>query len=130
MKTLPTINYQLIATNGMHHACRFNNVHLSTAARLGLTVVRVPSYSPNAIAEHTLALILALNRNIPRAYNRVRDRNFSLSGLVGFDLAGKTAGVVGTGRIGAIVARILWHLRCNVLAVDMREVRESTTLER
>ena len=84
--------------------------------------MRVPSYSPNAIAEHTLALILARNRNIPRAYNRVRDRNFSLSGLVGFDLAGKTAGVVGTGRIGAIVARLLWHLRCNVLAYDIREV--------
>lgn len=85
--------------------------------------MRVPAYSPNAVAEHTLALILALNRNIHRAYNRVRDRNFALSGLVGFDLAGKTAGVVGTGRIGTIVARLLWHLRCRVLAVDMYEVR-------
>jgi D-lactate dehydrogenase len=84
-------------------------------------VLRVPSYSPNAVAEHTIALILALNRNIPRAYNRVRDGNFSLDGLVGFDLAGKTAGVVGTGRIGSIVARLLWHLRCRVLAVDARQ---------
>ncbi len=97
----------------------FNNVDLAAAAELGMRVVRVPAYSPNAVAEHTLALILALNRNIHRAYNRVRDGNFSLDGLVGFDLAGKTAGVIGTGRIGMIVARLLWHLRCNVLAVDM-----------
>ena len=96
----------------------YNNVDLDAARRLGLVVVRVPAYSPNAVAEHTLALILALNRRIHRAYNRVRDGNFSLDGLVGFDLAGKTAGVVGTGRIGAIVARLLWHLRCRVLAAD------------
>jgi D-lactate dehydrogenase len=96
----------------------YNNVDLDAAARLGLPVVHVPAYSPNAVAEHTLALILALNRRIHRAYNRVRDGNFALDGLVGFDLAGKTAGVVGTGRIGAIVARLLWHLRCRVLAVD------------
>ena len=96
----------------------YNNVDLDAARRLGLVVVHVPAYSPNAVAEHTLALILALNRRIHRAYNRVRDGNFSLEGLVGFDLAGKTAGVVGTGRIGAIVARLLWHLRCRVLAVD------------
>lgn len=96
----------------------FNNVDLAEAERHGLTVVRVPAYSPNAVAEHTLALILSLNRHIPRAANRVRDGNFSLDGLVGFDLAGKTAGVVGTGRIGRIVARLLWHLRCKVLAHD------------
>jgi D-lactate dehydrogenase len=96
----------------------YNNVDLHMAAHLGLPVVHVPAYSPNAVAEHTIALILALNRRIHRAYNRVRDGNFALDGLVGFDLAGKTAGVVGTGRIGMIVARLLWHLRCNVLAVD------------
>jgi D-lactate dehydrogenase len=96
----------------------YNHVDLQAAERLGLVVVHVPAYSPNAVAEHTLALILALNRRIHRAYNRVRDGNFSLDGLVGFDLAGKTAGVVGTGRIGVIVARLLWHLRCRVLAVD------------
>ncbi len=99
----------------------FNNVDLDAARRHGMTVVRVPAYSPNAVAEHTLAMILALNRRIHRAYNRVRDGNFSLDGLVGFDLAGKTVGVVGTGKIGAIVARLLWHLRCRVLAVDMFE---------
>lgn len=97
----------------------FNNVDLAAAAAHGVTVVRVPAYSPNAVAEHTLALILALNRNIHRAYNRVRDGNFALDGLVGFDLAGKTVGVIGTGRIGVIVARLLWHLRCEVLATDV-----------
>lgn len=97
----------------------FNNVDLEAARRHGVTVVRVPAYSPNAVAEHTLALILSLNRGIHRAYNRVRDGNFSLDGLVGFDVAGKTVAVIGTGRIGRIVARLLWHLRCRVLAVDV-----------
>ena len=96
----------------------YNNVDLRAAADLGVTVVRVPSYSPNAVAEHTLALMLGLNRHIHRAHNRVRDGNFSLDGLVGFDMAGKTAAVIGTGKIGAILARLLWHLRCEVLAVD------------
>jgi D-lactate dehydrogenase len=96
----------------------FNNVDLDAAGRLGMTVVRVPAYSPNAVAEHTIALILALNRRIYKAYNRVRDGNFSLDGLVGFDLAGTTAGIVGTGRIGALVARLLWHFRCEVICHD------------
>jgi D-lactate dehydrogenase len=112
---------QLAAVGVRHVALRsagFNHVDLLAAQRLGLSVVRVPAYSPNAVAEHTIALILALNRRIHRAYNRVRDRNFSLEGLVGFDLRGKVAGVVGTGQIGALVARLLWHFRCRVLAVD------------
>jgi D-lactate dehydrogenase len=96
----------------------FNNVDLSAAQRLGMSVARVPAYSPNAVAEHTIALILALNRHVHRAYNRVREGNFSLDGLVGFDLAGKTAGIVGTGRIGALVARLLWHFRCEVICFD------------
>lgn len=96
----------------------YNNVDVEAARRLGITVVRVPAYSPNAVAEHTIALMLGLNRNIHRAHARVRDGNFSLEGLVGFDMAGKTAAVIGTGQIGAIVARLLWHLRCDVLAVD------------
>ena len=99
----------------------FNNVDLDAAAQLGLTIVHVPAYSPNAVAEHTIALILALNRHVHRAYNRVRDGNFSLEGLVGFDLAGKTAGIVGTGRIGALVARLLWHFRCEVICSDPNE---------
>lgn len=113
---------EALAAGGTHtvalRCAGFNNIDLEAAARLGIAVVRVPAYSPNAVAEHTIALILALNRRIHRAYNRVRDGNFALDGLVGFDLAGKTAAVIGTGRIGGIVARLLWHLRCKVLAVD------------
>ncbi|MEM8747156.1 MAG: 2-hydroxyacid dehydrogenase [Actinomycetota bacterium] len=96
----------------------FNNVDVERAHALGIRVVRVPAYSPNAVAEHTLALMLTLNRQIHRAHNRVRDGNFSLQGLVGFDMAGKRAAVIGTGHIGRIVARLLWHLRCDVVAVD------------
>ena len=113
---------ELLAASGTRcvalRCAGFNNVDLEAADRLGLTVVRVPAYSPNAVAEHTLALMLTLNRKIHRAHNRVRDRNFSLDGLVGFDMAGKTAAVIGTGQIGTIVARLLWHLRCEVVAFD------------
>ena len=96
----------------------FNNVDLNAAKDLGLAVSRVPSYSPHAVAEHTVALILALNRKIHRAYNRVREFNFSLSGLVGFDLCGKTAGILGTGKTGRIVAEILRGFRMRVVASD------------
>ena len=82
----------------------FNNVDLKAAGRLGLTVARVPAYSPFAVAEHAMALILTLNRKIHRAYNRVREGNFALQGLLGFDLHGKTIGVVGTGKIGDLAA--------------------------
>ena len=85
--------------------------------------LRVPAYSPHAVAEHTVALILALNRKIHRAYNRVREGNFALDGLLGFDLHGKTAGIVGTGEIGAVVARILSGFGCRVLAYDVRPNR-------
>ena len=98
----------------------FNNVDLAAAEEHGLHVVRVPAYSPHAVAEHTLALILALNRKIHRAYNRVREGNFALDGLLGFDLHGRTAGVVGTGQIGAVVARILLGFGCRVIAHDLR----------
>jgi D-lactate dehydrogenase len=96
----------------------FNHVDLDAAARLGLVVVRVPEYSPHAVAEHTVALVLALNRKLHRAYNRVREANFSLEGLVGFDLFGKTCGIVGTGRIGMVVARILRGFGCRLVAFD------------
>jgi D-lactate dehydrogenase len=96
----------------------FNNVDLDAARELGVTVTRVPSYSPHAVAEHTIALILTLNRKIHRAFNRVRELNFSLSGLVGFDLYGKTAGILGTGKIGSIVGEILRGFRMRVLAFD------------
>jgi D-lactate dehydrogenase len=96
----------------------FNNVDLIAADDLGLTVVRVPAYSPHAVAEHTVGLILALNRRIPRAYNRVRDGNFALNGLLGFVLRGRTVGIVGTGKIGAAVAEIMLGFGCRVLASD------------
>jgi D-lactate dehydrogenase len=98
----------------------FNNVDLKAARELGLTVTRVPAYSPHAVAEHTVALLLALNRRIPRAYHRVRDHNFSLAGLVGFDLCGKTVGIVGTGKIGRLTAQILRGFGMNVLAYDVQ----------
>jgi D-lactate dehydrogenase len=97
----------------------FNNVDLKAAKELNLTVARVPSYSPHAVAEHAIALILALNRKIHRAFNRVREFNFSLNGLVGFDLYGKTAGIVGTGKTGRIVAEILRGFGMRVLAFDV-----------
>lgn len=106
----------------------FNNVDLPAAARAGLTVVRVPEYSPHAVAEHAVALILALNRKIHRAYARVREWNFSLEGLVGFDLHGKTVGVVGTGRIGQAAARIFHGFGCQVLAYDVAPDAELTAL--
>lgn len=96
----------------------FNNVDLEAAAAHDIAVARVPAYSPSAIAEHTIALMLTLIRKTHRAYNRVREGNFSLDGLLGFDLAGKTVGIVGTGRIGACVAEILLGFRCKVLAND------------
>ncbi len=98
----------------------FNHVDLAAAQRLGLTVVRVPRYSPHAVAEHCVGLILALNRNIHRAYNRVRESNFSLGGLLGFDLHGRTVGVVGTGEIGARFAEIMAGFGTSILAADPR----------
>lgn len=96
----------------------FNNVDLTAAARHNIPVVRVPAYSPYAVAEHALALVLALNRQIHRAYCRVREGNFSLDGLMGFDLHGQTAGVVGTGKIGELLAGMLQALGCRVVAFD------------
>lgn len=96
----------------------YNHVDLEAAAELGLRVVRVPAYSPHAVAEHAVALILSLDRKIHRAYQRVREGNFGLEGLVGFDLHGKTVGVIGTGKIGAAFASIMHGFGCRVLAYD------------
>lgn len=106
----------------------FNHVDLDAAQRNGIKVARVPAYSPYAVAEHTVGLILALNRNLPRAYNRVRDGNFVLDGLLGFDLHGKTVGIVGTGQIGAVTARILHGFGCRLLLHDVRENNECLRL--
>ncbi|MFN2286917.1 MAG: 2-hydroxyacid dehydrogenase [Chromatocurvus sp.] len=100
----------------------FNRVDLARADALGIRVVRVPAYSPHAVAEHTLALLLALNRHIHRAHNRVREGNFSLDGLMGVDIHGLTAGIVGAGKIGFNVARILRGFGCRVLVHDSRSV--------
>jgi D-lactate dehydrogenase len=96
----------------------FNNVDLEATRRVGLTVVRVPAYSPYSVAEHTVGLILALNRKLHRAYNRVREGNFALGGLLGFDLHGKTVGVIGLGRIGQVFTRIMMGFGCTVLCYD------------
>lgn len=98
----------------------YNHVDLAAAGRLGFQVARVPGYSPHAVAEHTVALILALARKLHKAYNRVREGNFALEGLLGIELVDRTAGVVGTGKIGALVARILSGFGCRVVAHDVR----------
>jgi len=99
----------------------FNNVDLPTAKELGLTVVRVPAYSPYAVAEHAVGLILMLNRKLYRAYNRVRDDNFALNGLLGFDINNKTVGVIGTGKIGQCFAQIMKGFGANLLAYDVQK---------
>jgi len=96
----------------------FNNVDLEAAASLGIEVVRVPEYSPHGVAEHAAALILALNRKIYRAYNRVRESNFLLEGLLGFNLNSKTVGTIGTGKIGTVFCKIMKGFGCSVLAYD------------
>jgi D-lactate dehydrogenase len=97
----------------------FNQVDLKAAADIGVRIVRVPAYSPHAVAEHAVALLLTLNRKTHRAYNRVREHNFSLNGLVGFDLHGRTAGIVGTGKIGKITAQIFKGFGMEVLVYDL-----------
>jgi D-lactate dehydrogenase len=99
-------------------AAGFNNVDLKAAKELNIMIARVPKYSPHAIAEHACALILALNRKIPRAYLRVRENNFSLEGLKGFDLYGKTVGVIGVGNIGSVFCQIMKGFGCKVIAYD------------
>lgn len=97
----------------------FNNVDISAAAELGVAVVRVPSYSPTAVGEHAVALMLGLGRQLHRAYNRVREGNFALEGLLGMDFASKTVGIIGTGNIGQVVCRIMKGFQCKVIAYDL-----------
>lgn len=111
-----------LAAQGVHlialRCAGFNNVDVAAAKHYGMTVVRVPAYSPHAVAEHALALLLMLNRKLHRAYMRVREGNFSLDGLLGFDLFQKTIGIIGTGKIGTVSARIFHGLGCRLLACD------------
>lgn len=105
----------------------YNNVDLEAAKEFGFTIVRVPAYSPHAVAEHSIGLLLTLNRRIHRAYNRVREHNFSLAGLIGFDLAGKTVGIVGTGKTGRIAAKIYRGFDCRVIAHDISPCHDWAT---
>ncbi len=123
LKTLTDMGIRLVALR----SAGFNHVDLNAAADLDLTVARVPAYSPHAVAEHALALILTLNRKTNRAYNRVRESNFSLEGLMGFDLNDKTVGVIGTGKIGIIFARIMKGVGCHVLGHDPYPNEEART---
>ncbi|MBA2664965.1 MAG: 2-hydroxyacid dehydrogenase [Bradymonadaceae bacterium] len=123
---------EILAAQGVQlivlRSAGFNHVDLRAAADLGLRVARVPAYSPYAVAEHTLALIMALNRKTHRAYARVREGNFSLEGLLGFDLYKKTVGIVGTGKIGRVFAGIMIGLGCRVIAFDPQPNEESLRL--
>lgn len=114
LKTLAANGTKLIALR----CAGFNNVDLKTAEEVGISVVRVPAYSPYSVAEHTVGLILTLNRKLHKAYNRVREDNFTLNGLLGFDLHGTTVGVIGTGKIGMIFAQIMHGFGCHLLGYD------------
>lgn len=113
---------EILANFGIHlvllRCAGFNNVDLAAAEALNIKIARVPSYSPEAVAEHTIALMMTLNRQIHRAYNRVREGNFALNGLLGWNIHGKTAGIVGTGQIGLATARILKGFGCHLLGHD------------
>ena len=130
--TLDEATLRQLASDGTRmialRSAGFNHVDLVAARSLGLTVARVPAYSPHSVAEHAVALMLTLNRKIHRAYARVREGNFSLDGLLGFDLHTRTAGVVGTGKIGAVVANILNGFGCRILAYDIAQNPECVSL--
>jgi D-lactate dehydrogenase len=132
LETLATGGTRLIALR----CAGFNQVDLKTAERLGISVRRVPAYSPYAVAEFAIGMILTLNRKYHRAFNRVREGNFGIDGLLGFDLHGSTVGIVGTGKIGCLTARPLAAMGCRVLGFDpmenpaFREIGEYASLDR
>jgi D-lactate dehydrogenase len=123
LKQLAAGGTKLVATR----STGFNHIDLGAARELGVKVVRVVDYSPNSVAEFAVGLLLALNRKIPRAYNRTREGNFELDGLMGFDLVGRTVAVIGTGKIGTIFARIMAGFGCELLGFD---VHHSTEFEK
>lgn len=118
----------ILAKNGIRlialRCAGYNNVDIQSAKRNNIKVVRVPAYSPEAVAEHAMALILTLNRKTHKAYNRVREGNFSLKNLIGFNLSGKTIGVIGTGQIGATFCRIIKGFGCKIIAFDISKSDE------
>ncbi|MEP2237166.1 MAG: 2-hydroxyacid dehydrogenase [Maribacter sp.] len=119
---------KILSSNGIKlialRCAGYNNVDLDAAKKANIKVVRVPAYSPEAVAEHALALILTLNRKTHKAYNRVREGNFSLKNLIGFNLSNKTIGVIGTGKIGATFCAILKGFGCRIIAYDISENEE------
>jgi D-lactate dehydrogenase len=120
LKHLAAGGTKLVATR----STGFNQIDLQAAGQIGIKVVRVTDYSPNSIAEFAVGLLLALNRKIPRAYNRTREGNFSLDGLMGFDLVNRTVAVIGTGKIGRIFARIMAGFGCNLIGFDVHRSPE------
>ena len=124
LKRLSELGIQAVALR----CAGFNNVDLTTAKSLNIRIMRVPAYSPQAVAEHTVGMMLCLSRKFHKAYNRTRDNNFDLNGLLGFNLYGKTVGLIGTGRIGVATARILRGFGCTLLTVDPVEDAEITKL--
>ncbi|MGM0944593.1 MAG: 2-hydroxyacid dehydrogenase [Bacteroidota bacterium] len=124
LKTLKEVGVQLIALR----CAGYNQVDLDCARNLGISIVRVPAYSPEAVAEHAFALILTLSRKTHKAYNRVRENNYSIEGLTGINLHGKTVGVIGTGAIGKAFCRIALGFGCKVLAYDIYENEELKSL--
>jgi len=120
LKHLAAGGTKLVATR----STGFNHIDLAAAKALGMKVVRVSDYSPNSVAEFAVGLLLALNRKIPRAYNRTRDGNFELDGLMGFDLVGRTVAVIGTGKIGTIFARIMAGFGCKLIGFDVNHSLE------
>jgi D-lactate dehydrogenase len=122
----------VLATKGVKfialRCAGFNNVNLEAAKAKGIRVCRVPAYSPEAVAEHAVAMLLTLNRKTHKAYNRVREQNFSLNGLLGFNLYGKTVGVIGTGKIGKAFCKIMLGFGCTVIAFDLYEDEGLKTL--
>jgi D-lactate dehydrogenase len=125
LKQLAAGGTKLVATR----STGFNHIDLEAARELGVKVVRVVDYSPNSVAEFAVGLLLALNRKIPRAYNRTREGNFELDGLMGFDLVGRTVAVIGTGKIGTIFARIMAGFGCELLGFDVHHSPEFEKLD-
>ena len=124
LKQLSELGIEMVALR----CAGFNNVDLPAARELGIRIARVPAYSPEAVAEHTVGMMLCLNRKLHKAYNRVRDDNFALDGLLGFNLFGKTVGLIGTGRIGLATARILKGFGCELLCNDPQQAQEIISL--
>jgi len=120
LKALAAGGTKLVATR----SAGFNHIDVGAAKTLGVKVVRVTDYSPNSVAEFAVGLLLALNRKIPRAYNRTREGNFALDGLMGFDLVGRTVAVIGTGKIGTVFARIMAGFGCKVIGFDVHHSPE------